>query len=106
MSTKKLKECSDSIEQKLLGEALSLGSAIAALRDLYGLTQAELASKVGMSKQNICDIEKSRRFVSPAKAALIARRLGHPESYFIKLALQDTVTQSGLKYKVFIKAVA
>jgi transcriptional regulator with XRE-family HTH domain len=81
-----------------------MGAALAGLRDLHDLTQVELARRVGMSRQHICDIEKHRRFVSPAKAAEIAKRLGHPEAYFVKLALQDIVNHDGLKYKVNVEA--
>jgi transcriptional regulator with XRE-family HTH domain len=105
MTTKKSKGFSTAeLETKLLGKPLSMGNALVGLRELYGFTQVELARKVGMSKQHICDIEKSRRFVSPAKAAEIARRLGHPEAYFVKLALQDVVNHDGLKYRVNVEA--
>jgi transcriptional regulator with XRE-family HTH domain len=88
----------------LLGEPLSLGKALAALRDLHDLSQVDLARKIGMTKQHICDIEKRRRFVSPAKAADIARRLGHPEAYFVRLALQDAIDQEGLPFRVSLEA--
>jgi transcriptional regulator with XRE-family HTH domain len=81
-----------------------MGAALAGLRDLHDLSQADLARRIGMSRQHVCDIEKRRRFVSPAKAAEIARRLGHPEAYFVKLALQDIVNHDGLKYKVNVEA--
>jgi transcriptional regulator with XRE-family HTH domain len=83
---------------------MSMGKALTGLRDLHDLTQAGLARKIGMSRQHVCDVEKGRRFVSPAKAAEIARRLGHPEAYFVRLALQDTVSQGGLSYRVLIEA--
>jgi transcriptional regulator with XRE-family HTH domain len=88
----------------LLGKPLSLGQALAGLRDLHGVSQTELARMSGLSRQHVCDIEKGRRFVSPAKAAAIARKLGHPEAYFIRLALQDSINQGGLKYKVQLEA--
>jgi len=105
MTTKKSKGSSrGDLAKKLLGEPLSMGAALAGLRDLHALTQTELARRIGMSRQHICDIEKRRRFVSPAKAAEIAKRLGHPEAYFVKLALQDIVNHDGLKYTVNVEA--
>ena len=105
MTIKKSKDSSVAeLERKLLGKSLSMGTALVGLRGLHGLTQVELASRVGMSKQHICDIEKGRRFLSPAKAAEIAKRLGHPEAYFVKLALQDIISHGGLKYKVTVEA--
>lgn len=94
----------DELERALLGRTMSFGMALAGLRALHGLTQVAMARRIGMSKQHLCDIEKERRFVSPAKAAAIARRLGHPEAAFVRLALQDTVNQGGLKYKVELEA--
>jgi transcriptional regulator with XRE-family HTH domain len=105
MTTRKSKGSSGAeLAKKLLGGPLSMGAALAGLRDLHDLTQVELARRVGMSRQHICDIEKHRRFVSPAKAAEIAKRLGHPEAYFVKLALQDIINHDGLKYKVNVEA--
>ena len=105
MTTRKSKELpGDDLERRLLGRPMSFGLALVALRELYELSQVELAKKVGMSKQHICDIEKERRFVSPPKAASIARKLGHPESYFVRLALQDLINQDGLKYRVILEA--
>ncbi len=107
MTTKKLKECSGSLEEKLLGEPMSFGKALTALRSLYDLSLVELSKKVGMSKQHICDIEKERRFVSIEKAAEIARKLGHPAGgYFVRLAIQDQVRHSGLRYKVSLEDAA
>ena len=105
MTTKKSKGSSAAeLERKLLGKPLSIGAALAGLRDLHDLTQVELARRIGMSKQHVCDIEKGRRFLSPSKAAEIAKRLGHPEAYFVKLALQDLINHDGLKYKVNVEA--
>ncbi len=105
MTTRKSKGSSGTeLAKKLLGGPLSMGAALAGLRDLHDLSQVELARRVGMSRQHICDIEKHRRFVSPAKAAEIAKRLGHPEAYFVKLALQDIINHDGLKFKVNVEA--
>ena len=105
MTTRKSKGSSGAdLAKKLIGRPLSFGAALAGLRDLHGLTQTELARRLGMSRQHVCDLEKHRRFVNPAKAAEIAKRLGHPEAYFIKLALQDIVNHDGLKYTVNVEA--
>jgi transcriptional regulator with XRE-family HTH domain len=103
MTIKKLEECSANKVKKMLEQEMTFAKALVSLRDLYGLTQADLSKKIGISKQNICDIEKERRFVSPYKASLIAKKLGHPESYFVKLAVQDYIKQNGLNYKVILK---
>ncbi|MDX2145856.1 MAG: helix-turn-helix transcriptional regulator [Rhodospirillaceae bacterium] len=105
MTTRKSKGFSGArLEKMLLGRPLSLGQALTGLRELHGLSQTALARMSGLSKQHVCDIEKGRRFVSPVKAAALARKLGHPESYFVRLALQDSINQGGLKYKVLLEA--
>jgi len=68
------------------------------------MSQVEFAKKLGISKQHLCDIEKGRKFVSPARAAKFAKILGHSERSFDALALQDVVNQGRLKLKVTVEA--
>ena len=65
------------------------------------LTQSELGEKIGgLSRGIICDYENGRRIPSPAKAAEIATTLGEIESYWIQVAIQDSLRQYDLNYKV------
>ncbi|MSO72567.1 MAG: XRE family transcriptional regulator [Rhodospirillaceae bacterium] len=105
MTTRKSKGSSTAeLEKALLGDAMTFGKALMGLRELYALSQGEMGKRVGLSKQHVCDIEKERRSVSPAKAATIARKLGHPEAYFVRLALQGRINHDGLKFKVSLEA--
>jgi len=90
--------------ENLLGGPLTLGDALEAVRTTLELSQVDFAKKIGISKANLCDVEKGRRFVSPDKAAEFARRLGHPVTTFVKLSLQDQLRRAGLKLKIEVKA--
>ena len=105
MTTKLSKGYSDDkLLGGLLGGPLTLGDALEAIRTTLELSQVDFAKKIGISKANLCDIEKGRRFVSPDKAAEFARRLGHPVTTFVKLSLQDQLRRAGLKLKIEVKA--
>lgn len=89
--------------EDLAGGPLTFGRYILAIREGEEMSQIVFAKKLGMSKSHLCDIEKGRKAVSPAKAARIARMLGYSEKQFVQLAMQDAVERAGLEYKVKIE---
>ena len=97
---------SEAIEllEKISGGPLTLGRAIESIRKSQDLSQDACAKKLGVSKSHLCDVEKSRKTVSPERAAKWARTLGYPESVLVRLAIQDELDAAGLKYKVEIEA--
>jgi transcriptional regulator with XRE-family HTH domain len=90
--------------EAILGGPLTLGLALEALRKDEELSQTAFAKKLGLSSQKLNDLEKGRRFVSPERAAALAKKLRHPIEVFVRLALQDQVNLSGLKLKVRVEA--
>jgi len=90
--------------EDLAGGALSFGGYLRAIREGEQMTLAALAAQLGVSRQNLCDIEQGRRSVSPARAAEWARALRYSEAQFVCLALQDQVSQAGLKLRVSVDA--
>jgi transcriptional regulator with XRE-family HTH domain len=84
----------------LAGSPISFGEAVRAARDLIEISQTELARRLGVGRQSICDIEKGRALVSVEKAAKFAKALNHNEIFFVRLALQDQVAKAGLKLNV------
>ena len=68
------------------------------------LSQAEFSRQLSISRSHLCDIEKGRKSVSPARAVKWARMLGYSEEQFVRLALQDLVEQAGLDMTVHIEA--
>jgi len=86
--------------ERLLGGRITFGALIEAIRRGEEATQAEFASRLGVTKSHLCDIEKGRKVVSPERAAQFAQLLGYSSDQFVRLALQDAVDRAGLHYTV------
>lgn len=103
MSTRK-KSKTMSFLESLAGEPLSLGAALLSIRLGEEMSQVEFARQLEISRSHLCDIEKKRKSVSPARAVKWARMLGYSEEQFVRLALQGLVEQAGLDMKVCVNA--
>ena len=79
---------------------LSFASFMRVARNSLNLTQAELGRKLGLSRANICDIEKGRHLVSTELAVKVARNAGFPEKMALQACLQDQVRKAGSEAKV------
>ena len=90
----------------LAGGPMTFGEAVRAARDLIGISQAELARRLKVGRQSVCDIEKGRALVSVDKAVKMAAALEHNEKFFVRLALQDQVAKAGLKIKITVNGAA
>jgi transcriptional regulator with XRE-family HTH domain len=84
----------------LIGEPMSIGGLLVAIRESDQVSQAQLAKRLGISKSHLCDIEKGRKVLSPERAARFARELGYSEEQFVRLALQQMVEAAGLAFFV------
>ena len=105
MITKKSKATLDFLES-IIGKKPSLGDFILAVRQGEELTQVEFSRIIGISRQNLCDIEHNRRFISPKMAADFAVKLGYSEKHFVRLCLQDMLNRDGLEFNVYIENAA
>ena len=85
---------------------LTFGEALESYRLGEEISQADMAKRIGISAQSLCDIEKGRRIPTPKRAAKIAQVIGKPEIFWIKLALQDGLRKEDLKFDVFLKPSA
>lgn len=92
--------------EKLMGEKLTLGSFILAIRQGEELSQVEFAKILGVSRQILCDIEHGRRIISPKKAAEYADLLGYSKKQFVRLCLQDMIDRDHLGLVVEIENAA
>jgi transcriptional regulator with XRE-family HTH domain len=79
---------------------IGFGEMLQALRNSQSLTQVEMACKLEISKQDLCNIEKGRKLVSVERAIIFAKLLNMPLKTFAKYALQDQLTKAGLKSEV------
>lgn len=85
--------------EKIYGP-LSFGSLLKAFREAEDLTQVEFSKKIGLSKQNVSDLENGRRIPSPSRASKIAKKLKLPEAPLIELAIKDSLLKEGFNYDV------
>lgn len=69
-------------------------------------SQTQLADMMGMSRSNICDIEKGRRTVTIEKAAQFAEVLGYSENQFIAMVIEDQLRHAGIPLVVELKKAA
>jgi len=53
-----------------------------------------MAKMLAVTRAHICDIEKGRKFVSPARTVRFAKILGYSEKQFVRLALQDQIREA------------
>jgi transcriptional regulator with XRE-family HTH domain len=104
MTTKKKKSRAMSFLEDAAGGPLTLGGLLSAIREGEEESQVEFAERLGISKSHLCDIEKGRKMLSPARAAKFARTLRYSEAQFVRLALQDLVEEAGLDMRVQIQA--
>jgi plasmid maintenance system antidote protein VapI/mRNA-degrading endonuclease RelE of RelBE toxin-antitoxin system len=107
MPTKKMRNNGRSSATRFLDSLvgkLTFGKLLESARLSDELTMAQFAKKLGISVSHLNDIEKGRKTVSPERAARFARRLGYSEMQYVRLALQDLMRESGLKFTVDLKA--
>jgi len=81
--------------EKLSGK-LTFGKLINSIRLCDELSQVEFAHKLGISRQQLCDIEHNRKIPSPKLATKYAELLGYSSSQFIRLALQGIIDRDNL----------
>lgn len=99
MTTKK--SATEKLE-KIIGR-LTFGRMLKSWRLCDDMTQTAFAKRLGISVQNLNDLEKGRKIPSPTRAAKIAKKLQLPEKVLVQLALQDTLTKEGFKYEVTLQ---
>lgn len=85
---------------------LTFGGMLKAWRESEDITQTSFAKKIGLSVQNLNDLEKGRRIPSPSRAAKIARKLDLPEMGLIQLALRDSLIKEGFNYEIKLSLVS
>ena len=88
--------------EQLSGSKLTLGKLMSSIRLGDEVSQVEFARKLGISRQQLCDIEHNRKTISPKLAAKYAALLGYSVPQFIRLALQAIVDKDNLDVVVDI----
>ena len=83
---------------------LTFGDLLKAWREGMEMSQANFAKELGLSAQNLNDLEKGRRIPSATRAAKIAKKLGLPEMGLIQIALRDSLARDGFHYEIILKS--
>jgi transcriptional regulator with XRE-family HTH domain len=84
--------------------SMTFGGLLKAWREGEDLTQTAFAKRLGLSVQNLNDLEKGRRIPTPTRAAGIAKKLGLPEVGLIQLAIRDSLAKDGFHYDVKLES--
>jgi transcriptional regulator with XRE-family HTH domain len=97
MKTQKARD----VLNKILGH-ISFGEMIHSLRLSEDISQKELAKKLKISPQELCDIEKGRKFISVERATKFAHLLGDSPEVFALYVIQDELYHAGLTCNIKI----
>jgi transcriptional regulator with XRE-family HTH domain len=92
--------------ERAAGGPLTFGGLLHAIRVGDERTLEAFARRLGVTRGNLCDIEKGRRGVSVERAAEWATTLGYSPTQFVQLALQAQVDAAGLKLQVGVRRAA
>jgi len=101
MTTKGYVEATEFLES-LIGP-LTFAMALRSFRKCEEISQVDFARKLGISRSQLCDIEKERNLVSPAMAGQYAAAIGEDVEFFMKLAIQDALRRDGLNCSVKVE---
>lgn len=101
MNTKNNKVEAKYFLRKLVGP-VSFGQMIRAWRLSQELGLVEMANLLGISKQDLCNIEKGRKLVSVERAVSFAKSLNMSEKVFAVYALQDQLRKAGIEGEITI----
>lgn len=105
MTTKITQESLDYL-QEIVGERVSIANLIRCIRQCEELSQVDMAEKLGISRQRLCDIENGRSRVSPKLAVKFAKKLDHSVEQFVRFALQDILDRDHVDFIVDVSKAA
>ena len=88
---------------KDIWEKMSFGGLVRSLRLSDGITQVELAKRVGVSKQFLSDVEYNRKDVGISFAKKISEALEYSIEPLIELLIRDQLRRQHLNYTVELK---
>ena len=82
---------------------LTLGRFLRSIREGEEWSLEAMSRRLGTGPGHLCDVEHSRRTVSPERAARWARLLGYDEGQMVQLALQALLNGARLHYSVSLQ---
>lgn len=78
----------------------TFGQLVESLRICDEISQADLARKLGVSRQDLNNIEKGRTKVSIERAMKLGKIMGYGEESFARYVVQDMLYEAGLEVEV------
>lgn len=84
----------------------SFATFMLGIRTTLGLSQVEMAKKLGISKAALCEVEKGRTLVSPKAAVRYAKKAGFSETVALEACFQDQLRRANIKKRVKIEDAA
>lgn len=99
---KKVSEAMAFLEE-VNGGPLTFGQMLSSLRKCEGMSQAELARRLDISTQKLCDVEKGRRFIGVDRAVQWANMLGQSEFLFVSVLVEDQLRKHGIEARVVVE---
>jgi len=81
---------------------LTFADLLVIQREDLELTQVDMAEKLGITRQKLCDYEKGRRLPSTKMAASWAKKLKQPIEIWVQVVFQDQLERDNLKLKVSV----
>ena len=98
MTTKNKKIRAKSAIRKIT-DPISFGEMLQAYRKTNEHTQVEMAEILGISKQDLCNIEKGRKIASQERAISFANALGLPKKLLLNMRFKISFTRPVLMGK-------
>ena len=88
--------------KQLNGKRFTFGTLLTHLRKAKGIPQVELASRLGVSKGLVCDIEKGRRYASIKLSLDVAKALKIPREILVQQVFRDQLKRYKLNLAVTV----
>lgn len=88
---------------EILGH-ISFGDFLYSERMAQDMSQVEFAKFLGISKQDLCDIEKGRKKVGLDRAKIFAEKLDYPPAVVFKYVFEDQLYRLGFDLEFELKA--
>tara|TARA_R110000868_G_scaffold117599_4_gene312164 strand:- start:8639 stop:8989 length:351 start_codon:yes stop_codon:yes gene_type:complete len=86
-----------SAREVLKNKKYSVGQTFKALRICDEMTQTELAKKLKISRQHLCDIENDRKALSIERVVSLAKAVGYPAELFVYYHFRAQLQKVGIK---------
>ena len=86
--------------KKLENGRFTFGTMLILLRKEAGVSQVNLAERMGVSKGLVCDIEKGRRYASIKLGLSVARALKFPREILVQQVFRDQLKRHKLPFSV------